>query len=37
MRLTVSRFVLTATLDAWEGETRVFSKEWACEIPRDCC
>lgn len=35
--LTVSRenLHLTAKLDAYEGETRVFSKEWDCLIPRD--
>jgi hypothetical protein len=36
-RLTVSKenLHLTATLDAYEGETRVFSRNWDCTIPRD--
>jgi hypothetical protein len=35
--LTVSKenLHLTAKLDAYEGKTRVFSKEWDCLIPRD--
>jgi hypothetical protein len=30
-----SSFLLTDTLDAYEGERRVFSKRWSVEIPRD--
>ncbi|MBL8710460.1 MAG: CocE/NonD family hydrolase [Rhodospirillaceae bacterium] len=35
--MTVSRdnFHIRATLDAFEGKTRVFSREWGCVIPRD--
>jgi putative CocE/NonD family hydrolase len=35
--LTVSRenLHLTATLEAYEGKTRVFSRNWDCVIPRD--
>jgi uncharacterized protein len=35
MRVSREHFLITATLDAYEGETRVFSKEWDCRIPRD--
>ncbi len=36
-RMTAAQdhFEITATLDAYEGETRVVSKEWLCRIPRD--
>jgi uncharacterized protein len=35
MRVSREHFLITAMLDAYEGETRVFSKEWDCRIPRD--
>jgi uncharacterized protein len=28
-------FLLTATLDAFEGEARVFSREWSRKLPRE--
>ncbi|MBL8702757.1 MAG: CocE/NonD family hydrolase [Alphaproteobacteria bacterium] len=35
MTSTPTAFRLRATLDAWDGETRVASKEWDSTIPRD--
>jgi putative CocE/NonD family hydrolase len=35
MSVTREHFRLKATLDAYEGDVRVFSKEWDCVIPRD--
>jgi putative CocE/NonD family hydrolase len=35
MTATRSEFQLHATIDAHEGETRVFSREWNSTIPRD--
>ena len=35
MSVTPTEFLLDATLDAYEGEARVFSKEWRCRVPRD--
>lgn len=35
MTATASALLLTAHLEAWEGETQVFSRDWACEVPRD--
>jgi len=35
MQALPEHFHLTATLDTWEGETRVFSREWDTMIPRD--
>ena len=35
MSVTATEFLLDATLDAYEGEARVFSKEWRCRVPRD--
>jgi hypothetical protein len=35
MHATATEFVITGTLDAYEGETRVFSREWDCRVPRD--
>ena len=35
MTSTRTSFVLHAELDAFEGEQRVFSRNWASEIPRD--
>lgn len=32
---TPEAFRLRATVDAWEGDTRIFSAEWDDEIPRD--
>ena len=32
---SVDAFNLQATLDAYEGQTCVFSKEWDCSLPRD--
>ena len=35
MTAHADHFLLTATLDAFEGEARVFSREWSCKLPRD--
>ncbi len=35
MRSTRDRFLIEATLDAFEGSARVFSKNWQRSIPRD--
>jgi hypothetical protein len=35
MTSTPTEFRLRATLDAWEGEARIASKEWDSTIPRD--
>jgi uncharacterized protein len=35
MTAAEDHFEITATLDAYEGDTRVVSKEWLCRIPRD--
>lgn len=35
LSVTREHFHLKATLDAYEGKARVFSKEWDCLIPRD--
>jgi hypothetical protein len=35
MRVTATEFIITGTLDAYESETRVLSKEWECRLPRD--
>jgi hypothetical protein len=35
LRCTPTHFELTATLDAYEGETRVFARNWRVTIPRD--
>jgi putative CocE/NonD family hydrolase len=35
MRVTRTEFLISGALDAYEGEDRVFSKEWNCKIPRD--
>jgi putative CocE/NonD family hydrolase len=35
MRVTASDFLISGLLDAYEGDDRVFSKEWNCTIPRD--
>jgi putative CocE/NonD family hydrolase len=35
MRVTRSDFLIEGTLDAFESEARVFSREWSCRIPRD--
>jgi len=37
MTATADDFLLSATMDAFEGETRVFSKSWTRKIPRDGC
>jgi hypothetical protein len=31
----VEKFFIHATLDAWEGEERVFSRNWRREVGRD--
>jgi hypothetical protein len=31
-----THFQLTATLEAFEGETRVFTRSWDRKVPRDC-
>lgn len=35
MTAAEDHFLITATLDAYEGEARAFSREWTCHIPRD--
>jgi hypothetical protein len=35
MRSTPDEFLLDATLDAYEGEVRVLSREWTRRVPRD--
>jgi hypothetical protein len=35
LRCTRTHFELTATLDAYDGETRVFARNWRLKIPRD--
>jgi uncharacterized protein len=35
MRATKQEFLLEASLDAYEGETRVLSRNWARRVPRD--
>jgi len=35
LRCTRTEFVLTATLDAYEGEARVFARNWRLTLPRD--
>jgi len=35
LRATVSHFVLSAALDAFEGEARVFTRSWHLAVPRD--
>jgi hypothetical protein len=35
LRCTTTDFVLTATLDAYEGEARVLTRNWQLTVPRD--
>jgi hypothetical protein len=35
MTAAEDHFVIIGTLDAYEGHSRSFSKEWTCRIPRD--
>jgi hypothetical protein len=35
MRSTPTEFLLDATLDAYEGEARILSREWVRRVPRD--
>ncbi len=35
MTVTRDHFIITATLDAFEGGARAFSNQWNCRIPRD--
>ena len=35
MTSTADRFIISAQLDAYEGETRIFSRTWDRAIPRD--
>ena len=35
MRATREHFLIDAELDAYEGERRVFSRNWHAKIPRD--
>ena len=35
LRCTRTHFELTATLDAYEGETRIFARNWRVRMPRD--
>jgi len=37
MTATATDFLLSATMDAYEGEMRVFSKSWTQKTPRDGC
>jgi putative CocE/NonD family hydrolase len=37
MTATAADFLLSATMDAYEGDTRVFTKSWTRKIPRDGC
>lgn len=34
LQATATEFVITATLDAWEGDARVASREWSDRVPR---
>ena len=36
MTLTEDDYLITAELDAYEGDTRAYSNQWTCKIPRDC-
>ena len=35
MSVTEHDYIITAELDAYEGDTRAFSNQWKCRIPRD--
>ena len=35
MRATREHFLIDAELDAFEGERRVFARNWHAKIPRD--
>jgi hypothetical protein len=35
MTATKTEFLLVAALDAYEGETRVYSRNWDRRVPRD--
>ncbi|MBC8242275.1 MAG: CocE/NonD family hydrolase [Alphaproteobacteria bacterium] len=35
MTVTHDHFIITATLDAFEGDARAYSNQWNCRIPRD--
>jgi hypothetical protein len=35
MAVSKTHFIIKATLDAYEGDKKVFSNQWDCEIPRD--
>ncbi len=35
MRVTRDEFLIDGQLEAYEGEKRVFSRNWTCRIPRD--
>jgi hypothetical protein len=35
MSAEAEQFLVTNTLDAYEGHTRIFTKTWHCVIPRD--
>jgi hypothetical protein len=35
LRCTGTHFELTATLDAYEGDARIFARNWRIKIPRD--
>src|SRR5262249_20233579 len=36
MRATATEFIVEATLDAYEGETRIVSRKWHVGHKRDC-
>jgi len=35
MTANETHFIVTATLDAFDGNRRVFAKSWSLEVPRD--
>lgn len=35
MSVSKTHYLIKATLNAFEGDTKVFSNQWDCEIPRD--
>ena len=35
MSVSASHYIIKATLNAFEGDSKIFSNQWDCEIPRD--
>src|SRR5690606_32594048 len=35
LRSTATEYLIDATLDAWEGDTRVCARNWSTRVPRD--